>query len=131
MRNGVGNTLWRGEDGKVRTCVVALATVTAVPGSAGVGEFDVRGAKDKNGGTAAPPKPNLPLENYRVRSPSGPVCNVDGWVSEEKHIGASWSSASWASGSWASSCWSSASWASSADALALVNNASLDTAGDG
>jgi subtilisin family serine protease len=139
---------WTPDQVKGRLMLTASPLANAVPGSVGVGELDVKGATDKINGT--PPNPNLALGSFVQQTPAGPAFNADGWVTEARRVGASWSSASWSSASWSSAwssaswssaswssaswssaSWSSASWSSSAGALALVNNAATDSYGDG
>jgi serine protease AprX len=113
---------WTPDQVKGRLMLTASPLANAVPGSVGVGELDVKGATDKINGT--PPNPNLALGSFVQQTPAGPAFNADGWVTEARRVGASWSSASWSSASWSSAwssaSWSSASWSSASWSSALV-----------
>jgi hypothetical protein len=141
---------WTPDQIKGALMLSASPLPAATPGSAGVGELDIRAATSL---TTAPPNPNLALESYVVATPAGPVFDVYKWMSAA-YANASWSSASWSSASWSSASWSSASWSSASWSSAswssaswtsndwssqsasggsdrIVNAASSDAAGDG
>ena len=139
---------WTPDQVKGQLMLTANALKQAVPGSVGVGELDV---KDATGPIRAlPPNPNQAIDQFIAQTPAGPVFDVGSWSNAAKSnaawnsaswASASWSSASWSSASWASAAWNSASWASASwtsaawnsatNQLAMANNASQDTAGDG
>lgn len=110
---------------KGQLMLTASPLPSAVPGSAGVGELNMRTATSVWNGT--PPDPDAGLEEFIVSSASGPVFDVASWSSAAQS-NASWNSASWSSASWNSASWSSASWNSASWSSASWNSASWSSA---
>jgi hypothetical protein len=89
----------------------------AVPGSLGVGRLDVAAAAQ----VAAPPNPNLALNQFVGADPNGgtiPALNTAAWqqvaANNPNWDAAAWGSAAWRSAAWGSAAWGSAAWGSAA-----------------
>jgi Subtilase family len=139
---------WTPDQVKGRLMLTAYALPAAVPGSVGVGELNLKDAVAPT--KTPPPNPNLALEGFVSSTGAGSVFDAASWSSAAQAnaswnsaswssaswssaswSSASWSSASWSSASWTSAAWDAASWSSSTNDLSLVDNASLDPAGEG
>jgi serine protease AprX len=113
---------------QVKGALMLSATVIpgAAPLSVGVGEANEARAAT----VAAPPNPNLALEQFLAPDPDGsptPVFDTASWGSAAQ-ANASWGSASWGSASWGSASWGSASWGSLAWSSASWGTASWGSA---
>jgi serine protease AprX len=149
---------WGPDQVKGWLMLTAYQLPAATPGSAGVGELDMKDALNPGGAlgkVTSPPNPNAGLDQYIAQTPAGPVFDAASWSSAAQTnaswdsaswssaswssaswssaswSSASWSSASWSSASWSSASWSSASWSNNAAGLAVANNATSDVSPTG
>ena len=106
---------WTPDQIKGALMATAQKMMSAIPGSAGVGEVNVARATRLTN----PPNPNRALNAFVVSASGGPgkVWNAASWESTAT-ANASWDSASWLDASWLDASWDSASW----------NDASWDSA---
>ncbi len=122
---------WTPDQVKGQLMLSATPLRSAIPGSVGVGELDLKAALDDHksgrGHDAGPPNPNLALSPFIAQTTSGPVFDAASWASTAQ-VNASWNSASWSSASWSSASWNSASWASASWSSASWNSASWNSA---
>jgi serine protease AprX len=106
---------WTPDQIKGALMATAQKMMSAIPGSAGVGEVNVARATR----VTSPQNPNLALNAFVVSASNGPgkVWDAASWESTAT-ANASWDSASWLDASWLDASWDSASW----------NDASWDSA---
>ena len=131
---------WTPDQVKGALMVSANPTPAAAPGSLGVGELNVFGARM----IWNPPNPNAGLDQFLTTGSDGtatfnssawqtaalanPAWGTAAW-SDAAWASAAWSDAAWASAAWASAAWSDAAWASAASSdAAWADSAGNDTA---
>jgi serine protease AprX len=98
---------WTPDQIKGALMLTAIRMMSAIPGSAGVGEINVAKAAK----LTSPPNPNRALNAFLVSASggSGKVWDAASWESTAT-ANASWDSASWLDASWLDASWDSASW---------------------
>ena len=129
---------WTPDQVKGALMVSANPTPTAAPGSLGVGELNVFGARM----VWNPPNPNAGLDQFLTTGSDGTVTfNSGAWqkaaLANPAWGTAAWSDAAWASaawsdaGAWASAAWGDAAWSDAAWASAATSDAAwADSAGN-
>jgi serine protease AprX len=129
---------WTPDQIKGAMMATAQKMLSAIPGSAGVGELNAaRAANMPN-----PPNPNRSLNAFLVSASggSGTVWDAASWEStvqgnaswdSASWVDASWLDASWLDASWESASWVDASWLDAAMADASWNDASWEDNAEG
>ncbi|MGZ4414176.1 MAG: S8 family serine peptidase [Gaiellaceae bacterium] len=101
---------WTPDQVKGALMVSANPTPAAAPGSLGVGELNVFGARM----VWNPPNPNAGLDRFLTTGTDGTVTfNSSAWQAAAL-ANAAWGTAAWSDAAWASAAWSDAAWASAA-----------------
>jgi serine protease AprX len=111
----------------------------AAPNSVGAGEISVA----KASAVAAPPNPNLALNQFVVQDPNGgsvPVFDWATWEDKAKSSAvwdaatwsdATWTDATWTDATWTDATWSDATWTDATWTDAAVEDASWEDAAEG
>jgi serine protease AprX len=118
---------WTPDQVKGALMVSTQETPSAVAGSLGVGELDVRAAALAE----SPPNPNAALAQFLVPDPAGgalPVFDALAWQvvagSDANWSNASWSDANWSNANWSNANWSNMAWDAASWATASWSDAS-------
>ena len=106
--------------------LTASPTPSAAPGSTGVGEV----AADRAVEVAAPPNPNLSLDQFVVPAPDGGAGRVFDEATWTTYASANpaWDAATWTTATWTTATWTTATWTTAAWQAATWTSATWTTA---